>query len=456
MHVSFSRLRTRLLIITLVALLAGANLGLALWPQFAAASFPGQNGKIAFGLYQYSGGGYGSSYRSIGIYTMNPDGSGVQQLHATGKYPAWSADGAKLTFVDGGNVLVMNADGSNVRTIHRGNSPRRPFWSPDGGWIAFTGYEQNAQGGYESIYAINTDGSGLRRLQTFSSDISINGAAWSPDGGRIAYALLDYTGTDYLGSLWVMNVDGSNAQQLLAAPGKDFEAPDWTPDGQSIVYVDDGDLIRAIDVTSQNQRVIVPQASGSGWYVDNPAVSPDGRHVVVYHKKGLYTYTMDGNLVSSYTPNGRNKANYPSWQPVQNGTPPPPPPAPTDVPPPPPATDVPPPPTTVIPTGPRITDIRGVQDGQTIRGRVVIEAQVTGTDIAQVTFTFAGPQSATWTEQRAPYFLGGDRNGQPLGWDTKQLPNGAYTLTVTATDRANQSDSRVIRLQINNEREEDN
>src|SRR4029078_2824087 len=65
----------------------------------AQASFPGQNGKIAF----VSGGS---------IWTMNSDGSGRTQLNAAGYGPAWSADGQRLAYQKSDGVHIVNADGS--------------------------------------------------------------------------------------------------------------------------------------------------------------------------------------------------------------------------------------------------------------------------------------------------------------------------------------------------------
>src|SRR6266849_11186193 len=79
----------------------------------AHATFPGKNGRIAF--------------RQDGeIFTMNPDGSDIQQLtHLTpdgsADWASWSADGKQIVFneslpPDGiPELWLMNADGSNQR-----------------------------------------------------------------------------------------------------------------------------------------------------------------------------------------------------------------------------------------------------------------------------------------------------------------------------------------------------
>jgi TolB protein len=74
------------------------------------------------------------------------------------------------------------------------------------------------------IMVVNADGSGLRRL---TSGID---PALSPDGQTVAYTR--WTGRD--GTLWLINVDGSNERAVL---GETTQAkhPAWSPDGKKIV-----------------------------------------------------------------------------------------------------------------------------------------------------------------------------------------------------------------------------
>src|SRR5918993_4906550 len=76
----------------------------------AGAAFPGQNGKIAFDSTRDGG--------NEEIYTMNPNGQGVDPLTNNPKVDsdaAWSPDGNKIAFESarGGNseIYTMNPNG---------------------------------------------------------------------------------------------------------------------------------------------------------------------------------------------------------------------------------------------------------------------------------------------------------------------------------------------------------
>lgn len=92
-----------------------------------------------------------------------------------------------------------------------------PAPEPLAGTLVF----QDGNGG--NIYVMNADGSDLRRL-TYGFD-----PALSPDGRQVAF-----TRWDEPRGLWVINVDGSGERLLLGA--NQPRSPDWSPDGQSIVF----------------------------------------------------------------------------------------------------------------------------------------------------------------------------------------------------------------------------
>ena len=122
-----------------------------------------------------------SSSGAENIYTINPDGSGNMALTngAQNIDPSWSPDGEWLTFASDrrGNgsfeIWFMDKNGSPGSTEQFMECPSdctNPSFSPDGNTISF-GY-----GG--DIYIVNLDGTGLNPI-TSSGDL--DNPAWSPE-----------------------------------------------------------------------------------------------------------------------------------------------------------------------------------------------------------------------------------------------------------------------------------
>ncbi len=91
--------------------------------------------------------------------------------------------------------------------------------------------------------------------------------AVSPDGGTLLAA--DEVGqTAFKGPLWAVPVLGGSPRRLGDAVG---QAAAWSPDGQTIVYVDENDLFLVKGDGTEPRKLV----SAPGWASD-PAWSPDG------------------------------------------------------------------------------------------------------------------------------------------------------------------------------------
>src|SRR5215212_4386011 len=164
-------------------------------PAVAHATFPGDNGKIA-----YANGG--------DIWTMNPDGTGqvnVTSDAATQGSPAWSPDGTKISYDQGTQTYTMNADGTNRTLADDGagniRNRRDPAWSPDGARIAFTNGA--------ALFTMNPNGSAVFGVTADAN----NDPDWAPDGQLIAYGDIGAANCDFT-HLWVVQATGGGAQQL--------------------------------------------------------------------------------------------------------------------------------------------------------------------------------------------------------------------------------------------------
>jgi len=242
---------------------------------------------------------------STSIYAMNADGSGVVQLtnnppdyRLRDGAPAWSPDGTRIAFWttrDGDwEVWVMIADGRGVTRLTNSLGqfdPAAIVWSPDGTKIGF-------QAGGD-IYVINADGSSL--VNVTNNAAADGGPVWSPNGSKIAF----WTNRDGNDEIYVMNADGSSPVNLTNNPAAD-RAPAWSPDGQTIAFETDRDgkvaiyLINADGSGSAAQLISTP---ADDWA---PVWSPDGTKIGFQAGGDIYVMNADGS-------NPVNVTNTPDW-----------------------------------------------------------------------------------------------------------------------------------------------
>ena len=172
--------RYLLIAVTMCAVLAAAALP-------ASATFPGTNGRIAFGRFD-------SNISDFDLYTANPDGSEVQQLtFVPSLFSDWRADGNRILFdfldTDGNEqVATINPDGSDLQQITFGAGVHEATsWSPSGTQIAFI-YSPLLPGDPNfttSIFVMNSDGNNPQPVTTGFFDVE---PRFSPDGTRIAFS----------------------------------------------------------------------------------------------------------------------------------------------------------------------------------------------------------------------------------------------------------------------------
>lgn len=102
----------------------------------------------------------------------------------------------------------------------------------------------------------------------------------------------------------------------------------------------------------------------------------------------------------------------------------------------------------VAPDPPEVS-LTGVLDGATVIGEIHVEAVVaSSTSVREVEFFLDG-QSID-TEGVAPFFLGGDNSGQPLGIDTRAWSEGAHELKAVATDSGGLTGAASVSITVAN------
>jgi Tol biopolymer transport system component len=262
----------------------------------AYATFPGQNGLIAFGS---------ATEQGAQIFTVRPNGHGLRQItHVSGDAFAadWSPDGRRIAFdietPDSAQLAIMNADGSGLVALPKAPGhivEADPSFTPDGRRLVFDTYD----GAVEAIWSMKLDGTD-RHLVTTAGGADPN---VSPDGRRLAF--VGFNGEPGGQALFTSGIDGSNLLQLTPFSFNVGFKLDWAPAGRQLAFIHNADF--AIPDDSANIATISPDGTGLRFltnYHDGQvnafvgSYSPDGRWIVFrledHGQFGLYKMHPDG------------------------------------------------------------------------------------------------------------------------------------------------------------------
>jgi Tol biopolymer transport system component len=205
------------------------------------------------------------------LYVMDSDGSNQKNLSNNGANihdespnfspPSFSPDGTKVAYTSIGEqpsnpegdseIYVVNAlDGSGQTNLTNNGAlvtDQDPYFSPNGQKIAYTsrGAQSSNPDGDDEVYLMNAlDGTAKKNLSNNGWSATDLYPTFSPDGQKIAYASVGEQPSNPEGEfdLYVMNsLDGSGQKNLTNSGwGLTEFTPEFSPDGQKIVYTSDG------------------------------------------------------------------------------------------------------------------------------------------------------------------------------------------------------------------------
>jgi TolB protein len=272
-----------------VALCAGT----AIPASPAQAKVPGPNGRIAFSRYVQDD--------NTVTYTMNPDGSHMQQLFAgfSGS-PRWSPDGSQISLLAGCTdgeencaATIVDPDTGTFREFKWPDPASKPTAASAGlrtarDWPAENfGVTDPSRTGIYTIRA--SDGRGLSRITSNPDGDDLPGD-YSPDGKRLVFSRIDPSRPANANvALFVVNLDGSGLRRITPWGLPFFEdGGRWSPDGRTILFDDQRSLYVVHPDGSGMAKL--PLVTRSFSRLQSPSWSPDGTKIVV----SLFTATVPG------------------------------------------------------------------------------------------------------------------------------------------------------------------
>lgn len=279
-----------------------------LWTGTAQGAYPGGDGRIAFS-------------RGNAVYTMASNGRNVQRVAWNAAQPHWSPDGKRLAVVRGGNLWVMNADGTRAAQVTRTGGLGSPAWSPDGSTLAAV-FSPPLGGLTVMVTISSTAPFGIAATLT-NQYVENRPIAWSPDGRSIAFNGGAFGGTypcvdDRLECISRVDVATGAVDVMTWTGGSvhsadDMYAPNWKPDGSGILF----SFVQTPrdfsgDDTPLHVSVLQPSRN---YTTDGGVYAPSGTKVAFTKRTGnyrqIYTAAADGTGWRRLT-----AGQDPDWQPI--------------------------------------------------------------------------------------------------------------------------------------------
>lgn len=212
------------------------------------------------------------------IVVMNADGSDRRTLGA-GYGPAWSPDGSRLAWSTGSTLVVTDEDLVPTALDLELRSAGNPMWAPDGTMLAFHAIDCPECPADEPIigdppqatWIVSVDGSGLRQLTGGDYSGLVD---WSADGSTLLFMHYDLSG-EFPTRAYTLPVRGG-VRAYLEGGGAITGVPSWSPDGRSLLYATpQGIVVAAGDGTSPAVLMPAPEAG-----LQSLSWSPGGRWIL--------------------------------------------------------------------------------------------------------------------------------------------------------------------------------
>ena len=202
-------------------------------------------------------------------------------------------------------IFVMSENGRNVRQITAKGQTTNPTWYPDGQHILC------ARDTRDETYLIRVNLKGSHREQILPVTrgfFYITQPTFSPNGRQIAF--LGFKEQDKVSGLYIIDSSGKQLQKFIPFVTQTDIGPDWSPDGQSIVFSDMEDIFLMDTQTFQVKNI----TNSPRWEIA-ATWSPDGTQLAVTSADGLLLMTPRGEVVKQLTRQKPDVVGVQSWHP---------------------------------------------------------------------------------------------------------------------------------------------
>jgi Tol biopolymer transport system component len=275
-----------------------------------AADGPDPSGRIIFGQIAREASILG---QIVGpVFAIDPDGSDlVKVLDCKIQRPRVSPDGTRLAFsiaMDDGTMQVAtaNVDGSRLRILTSTTGfAETPDWSPDGSSLIYSHAPQQCTTGAEddcandrrySLWRMDADGGNQQRIT--GADTLAWEPRFSPDGRAVVFQTFDFA--DETLRIGIRDLD-TGRERFLIPTSHAPEHPDWSPDGQWIIYNLTGcpacEQVERVPSDNLDARPEVLYPSGPTQDGYKPVYAPDGSRIVFGCEGRLCVMDADGSNV---------------------------------------------------------------------------------------------------------------------------------------------------------------
>ena len=198
-----------------------------------------------------------------------------------------------------GEIYLLDKNGIISRLTNNNRHENNPALSFDGKKIAFHAGEEKNPLTWE-IYILNLDT--MIETQLTNNHVIDGHPDWSPDGEQIVFAsFVDSEGNpSATADIYLINIDGTNLVKITDSPWEDND-PEWSPDGTKITFKSTRYTQQAareeIFVMDSNGENIKRLTNTNGWESDHdPSWLKDSKTIVYEHYEGIRPWTDIANI----------------------------------------------------------------------------------------------------------------------------------------------------------------